>query len=300
MNNTATVTKRSYHHSEAWLKKHAEKLAAKKPAQKLEKKEIVKKTAKKIKPIVKKQMAKKPSIKKQMAKKPLAKKPAQKAVAKKLVKKPISAKAIKKPVKLTMQNAVNVFTHAKKHVSGMKKCTKEIGKFFTEAFKTGDEKYIAKVVKLFERIGYVYDSLSETVSFENDAKVKLPKAKPTKKSIVEKVTAVPDEEKVTAVPDEETKAPEMPTVIPIVELPGIPEIAVASNELETDENENEELDSSDDAIEFDMPEKNADETDEEFQDRLIEEREIARDMAESEADTRNEIFAAQEENGDFS
>lgn len=237
MNNTTSPVKRSYHHSEAWLKKHTEKLTAKKDMKKLAQK-----------------LEKKPTVK-------------------------------ESPAKLTMKNAVNVFNFNKKHVGALKKSMKEISKFLTEAFKTGDDKYVAKVLKLFERIGFTCDLESGVLMFKVDSKVKLPTVKIPKQPTVEKVTDASDIEVMTS---------KMPSVL------AAPKIPMVDDVLDADTDENEELDDADDGIEFELSEKRDDETDEEFLDRMTEEREIAREHLEAEDETRDEIFAAQEENGDFS
>ena len=285
MNKKTTDNKRAYHHSEAWLKKHAEKLAASKT--------VAKKTSTKT----------------------AAKKRAKKQMAKKIAKK--TAKKIgEKPSKHTMKTAIKVFDHAKKHVSGLKKCTKQIGKFISETMKTGDEKYIAKVQKLFARIGYVYTPENQFVTFENNAKVKLPKVKVAKK-ISEKKDPV-------------AKKPRAKKQ-KIAETPAIPEVSAPSNDNEKiahdhveepsvipadpidldtialDTEENNELDVQDEVEELENIEKRDDETDEEFSDRLEEERERLReereiecDMAADADDVRAQILAEQEDNGDFS
>ena len=280
MNKKTTDNKRAYHHSEAWLKKHAEKLAASKTAAK---KTSTKTSAKK-------------RVKKQMAKK----------IAKKTAK-----KISEKPPKHTMKTAIKVFDHAKKHVSGLKKCTKQIGKFISETMKTGDEKYIAKVQKLFARIGYVYTPENQFVTFENNAKVKLPKVKVAKKTSEKK--------------DPVAKKPRAKKQ-KNAETPAIPEVSAPSNDnekiahdhveepsvipadaIDLDAEENNELDIQDEVEELENIEKRDDETDEEFNDRLEEERERLReereiecDMAADADDVRAQILAEQEDNGDFS
>ena len=253
MNKKTTDNKRAYHHSEAWLKKHAEKLAASK-------------TAKKIS---------------------------------------------EKPSKHTMKTAIEVFDHAKKHVSGLKKCTKQIGKFISETMKTGDEKYIAKVQKLFARIGYVYTPENQFVTFENNAKLELPKVKVAKK-ISEKKDPVAKKPRAKKQKIAETLA------IPEVSAPSNDNEKIAHDHVEEpsvipadaidlDTEENNELDIQDEVEELENIEKRDDETDEESNDRLEEERERLReereiecDMAADADDVRAQILAEQEDNGDFS
>ena len=253
-------TKRPYHHSEAWLKKHAaKKQMARKPAKQAAKKEAVKKTSKKMK----KQMARKPA--KKGGKKPTAK-------------------------KLTMQNAVTFFNRNKKYVRNIKKTTKELGKFLTEVFKTGDEKYISCVLKLFERIGYVYDSKTGFVTFENSAKVKLPKVK------AEKPTSSDEKNpRVKCQHKDDGKSSTSAESVPVSAKPvaPAPEPEDISAELDTQDAE-EEL------AELALTEKREDEDDDEFRERMREEQEIERAAEEEEDETRAEIFEAQEENGDFS
>lgn len=269
--------KRAYHHSEAWLKKHAEKLT-KKEAKKTSKKEIKKEAIKKPMKRTKKQMAKK------------------------LLKKVKKNVEVKKPVRHTMKTAVQLFDQIKWHVSAVKKSTKNVGKFLTEAMKTGDEKYIAKVLKLFGRIGYVYTADNQIVTFENNAKVKLPKVKVSKvekkdndKPVVEKNLHI--KKQAAAKPVEE---PTKPVTFATPLIASVATFEDEAEEIENDFDENAELDEFDDAEELDMTEKREDESDEEFRDRIKEEREIAREQAEAEAEARDEIFAAQDDNGDFS
>ena len=122
--------------------------------------------------------------------KPVVKKAAAKAEAKKAgrPKKQFAAKSNEKSSKLTMKSAYKLFGKTAKSVSNLKKCSKEIGKFYTEALKTSDQKYISRVSKLFSKIGFTYSADKSLMEFESNAKVKTPKAKKPKEPIEIKVS----------------------------------------------------------------------------------------------------------------
>lgn len=147
--------KRAYHHSEAWLAKH-EKLMAKRAA-----KGTMNKPGRKIKKDLKKRELK--------------------------VKK-MEVKADKKAAKEFTKELHKIFEGGRKQVSAVKKLTKTIGKFLTNAAKNPDPKAFARATKLFGILGYVYDPETGFVNWENNAKVKLPKVKAKKEEVVAEPT----------------------------------------------------------------------------------------------------------------
>lgn len=218
-------------------------------------------------------------------------------------KMPNGVKRAKKSTKRTLKDALKIFNSTKKHVSNIKKCTKHIGKFLAETLKTGDEKYIAKVLKLFGRIGYVYAPEYDFVTFENGAKVKRPKVK---------IAADPAKKERRAKKQMAKKEENLESTRSVAAEPSTPNLVQFTNDDadeiadDTEDAENVDLANEEDE-EIDDFEKNEDETDEEFRDRLEEtrqqireEREMEQNMQDEAEDLRDEIFAIQEENGDFS
>lgn len=274
------TTKRTYKHSDAWLVKHAAKADVKKQVKK-----DMKKPSKKI--------AKGADVKKH-AKKDV--KPVKTVKAVKPLKKQVKAE---KPAKITMKEAVKVFNQTKKSVSALKKSTKIIGKFFNTVLKTGDQKYQERVMKLFARIDYVYTPENSLYTFENTFKVKQPKIKKEKTSDITvpvdtTLVEAPKKRRGRKAAAQKVIEPEVISPVPVEAFaePTDDELAEVENTLEFDAIEN--------AIEDDeISKRNDDEDEDEYQQRLEEERIIRENEEADRLQSEADIFGAAEDNGDI-
>lgn len=260
--------KRTYKHSEAWLKAHASKMQ----------KKFAKKPAAKTKSMTKKADAKKPAVK-SLSKKPAVKKPAKKTPemkAKLLAKKAaLKVKAAhRRDCDNVLKQASRCVGSAKKHSEALKTVVKTLADILNSAIQLNDEKLLSKVLKIFAQVGFKYAGgvLEAIIS----GKVKLPKVNKDKKAPKEETSAKADDT------DE-------------LDVEGIVDDAKAEDAAADDldeelEDESFEHDEDDDA-ELDEDELEQQQRDQEIAD------EYERDQREtSDAD----ILDAQEDNGDFS
>lgn len=336
--NKKSTEKRTYKHSDAWLKAHEEKLAKKQLAQKPAKRGRPKKTSSDETDVAKKSVAKvtikkeaakrgrpkktevkndvkKPAIKniaknaasKKTAIKQKTKKVDNKKVAKKPMKKANDKKLAKKPAKKVDVKKLNsLFEDAKKKNAAIKNTMKQMSEVVSGILADGDQKTYDKLLKKLAFYGFtiVDGTLANTTT---TVKVKLPKTKAsTVKPSVDPEKPIA-EKPIAEKPTDEVTVPDKPgddagTENDEGSFPQDDYAAASIPDVEVPDEDQEEHEDEDEAEdeEDDADDPEMEDLDDEEKAQLREDRRMAKEYERGQrAESDDMINDAMRENGDW-